>query len=151
MEKSTVRLNIMRPGRHSTTPLSARSGYDNENRAHSSRVMELPEVANNSLRVASERQHGTESKYTCNFPIFDAFGRYIWKAISPRSKHSGTPKLELVVRRVCSIDGSPHSLPVICTYSTSTSNYTCHPNIHYYSRYGTETPHKKKQRKVTLG
>jgi len=27
--------------------------------------------------------------------------------LSPRSKHSGTPKLELEVRRVCTIDGSP--------------------------------------------
>jgi len=33
MIKSTVRLKITRPGRHSTTPLSVRSGYDKENRA----------------------------------------------------------------------------------------------------------------------
>jgi len=57
--------------------------------------MELPEVADNLPRVASEKQHGTESENTCNFPIFDTFGHYIWKAIAPRSKHSGTPKLEL--------------------------------------------------------
>ena len=131
METSIVRLKITRPGRHSTTPLSARSSYDNENRARSSRVMELPEVADNSPRVASEKQHGTESENTWNFPIFDTFGRYIWKAIAPRSKHSGTPKLELEVRRVCTIDGSPHPLPVIYTYRASASDFTCRPNIHY--------------------
>jgi len=77
MEKSTVRLKITRPGRYSTTPLSARSSYDNENRVRSSWVLELPEVADNLPRVASEKQHGTESENTCNFPIFDTFGRYI--------------------------------------------------------------------------
>jgi len=93
--------------------------------------MELPEVADYSPRVASEKQHGTESENTCNFPIFDTFGGYIWKAIAPRSKHLGTPKLELAVQRVCTIDGSPHPLPVIYTYGASASDYTCRPNIHY--------------------
>ena len=41
--------------------------------------MELPEGADNSLRIASEKQHGMESKNACNCPIFDTFGRYIWK------------------------------------------------------------------------
>ena len=45
MEKFTVRLKMTRPGRHSTTPLSARSSYENENRARSSRVMGVPDVA----------------------------------------------------------------------------------------------------------
>ena len=137
MEKSTVRLKIMKPSRHSMTPLSAWSSYDNENQAHSSRVMELPEVANYSLRVASEKQHITEFKKfnTCNFPIFDTFGHHIWKAIASRSKHSGTPKLELKVRRVCTIQGSPHPLPEVYTYGTSASNYTCHLNIHYLLYY----------------
>jgi len=93
--------------------------------------MELPEVADNSPRVASEKQHGTGSENTCNFPIFDTFGRCVWKAIAPRSKHSGTPKLVLEVRRVCTIDGSPHPLPVIYTYGASASDYTCRPNIDY--------------------
>ena len=131
MEISTVQLKMTRPGRHSTTPLSARSSYNNKNRARSSRVMELPEVADNSPRVASEKQYGMESENTCNFPIFDTFRHFIWKAIAPRSKHSRTPKLELGVRRVCTIDGSPHPLPVIYMYSTSASDYTCCPNIHY--------------------
>ena len=74
-------------------------------------------VAAGSPRVASEKRHGTESENTCNFPIFDTFGRYIWKAIAPRSKHSGTPKLELEVRRVRTVDGSPHPLPVVYTYA----------------------------------
>jgi len=111
------------------TPLSARSSYDNENRLHSSRVMELPEVADNSPRFASEKQHGMESENTCNFSIFDTFTRYIWKAVAPRSKHSGTPKLELELRRVCTINRSPHPLPVIYTYGSSASDYTCHLNI----------------------
>ena len=53
------------------------------------------------------------------------------ETIAPRSKHSGTPTLELGVRRVCTIDGSPHPLPVIYRYGTSASDYTCCPNIHY--------------------
>ena len=93
--------------------------------------MELPEVADNSPRVASEKQHGTGSENTCNFPIFDTFGRCVWKAIAPRSKHSGTPKLVLEVRRIRTIDGSPHPLPVIYTYGASASDYTCRPNIDY--------------------
>ena len=94
MEKSTVRLKITRPGRHSTTPLSARSAATTTRIGRvATRVMGLPKVADNSPRVASEKQHGTESENTCNFPIFDIFGRYIRKVIAPRSKHSGTPKL----------------------------------------------------------
>ena len=82
MEKSTVRLKVTRLGQHSTTPLSAQSSYDNEkydneNWAHSSRVMELPKDAENSPRVASEKQHGTESENTYNFPIIDTFGYYV--------------------------------------------------------------------------
>ena len=68
---------------------------------------------------------------SCIFLIFATFGHYIWKAIAPRSKHSGTPKLELKVQRVCTIDGSPQPLLVIYTYGASASDYTCRPNIHY--------------------
>jgi len=39
--------------------------------------------------------------------------------------------LVLEVRRVCTIDGSPHPLPVIYTYGASASDYTCCPNIDY--------------------
>ena len=131
MKKSTVWLKITRPGRHSMTPLSARSSYDNGNWVNSNRVMELPKVADNSPRFASEKQHGTESENACNFSIFDTFRRYIWKAVAPRSKHSGTPKLELELWRVCTINGSPHPLLVIYTYGSSASDYTCRLNIHY--------------------
>ena len=93
MENSTVRLKITRPGRHSTTPLSARSSYDNKIWACSSRAMELPEVADNLPRFASEKQHGTESENTCNFSIFDTFRRYIWKAVAPRSKQFRNTKI----------------------------------------------------------
>ena len=68
MEKSTVRLKMTRPGRHSTTPLSARSSYENENRARSSRVMGVPDVAENSPRVAPEKQHGAASDNTSSLP-----------------------------------------------------------------------------------
>ena len=59
---------MRRPARHSTTPLSARSSYENENRARSSRVMGLPDVGENSPRVASEKQHGAASDNTLNLP-----------------------------------------------------------------------------------
>ena len=121
---------MTRPGRHSTTPLSARSSYDNKNRAHGSRVMELPEVADNSPRVASEKQHGTESENTCNFPIIDTFGRCLWKAIAPEASHQGTPK------RVCTIDGSPHPLPVIYTYGASARPII--PVVRIYITYSTQ-------------
>ena len=68
MEKSTVRLKMTRPGLHSTTPLSARSSYENENRARSSRVMVVPDVAENSPRVAPEKQHGAASNNTSSLP-----------------------------------------------------------------------------------
>ena len=87
--------------------------------------------AESCLRHASEKQHGTESENTYNFPIIDTFRRYFWKAISPEASNSGTPKLGLQVRRVCTIDGSPHPLPVIYMYGTGASNYTCRQNIHH--------------------
>jgi len=46
------------------TPLSARSSYNDENRARNSKVMELPDVAKNSLRVVSEKQRGAASYNT---------------------------------------------------------------------------------------
>ena len=61
-----------------------------------------PVIGKNSC-ISRIKQHGMESENTCNFSIFDTFGRYIWKAIAPRSKHSGTPNLELEVRRVCTV------------------------------------------------
>ena len=76
MEKSTVRLKMTRPGQHWTTHLGARNSYDNENRVHSSRVMGLPEVAENAPRVASEKQHGTESKFFQSLILSNAtFGK----------------------------------------------------------------------------
>ena len=120
MEKSTVRLKLTRLGQHSTTPLSVWSSYDNQNRVCSSRVMELPKVAKNSPRVASEKQHGTKSENAYNFPIIDTFGCYFWKAISPEASNSGTPKLGLEVRRGHTINRSPHPLPLIYTYVPST-------------------------------
>jgi len=68
MEKSTVRLKMTRPGRHSTTPLSAQSSYENENMSRSSRVMGVPDVAENSPRVAPEKQHGAASHNTSSLP-----------------------------------------------------------------------------------
>jgi len=45
-------------------------------------------------------------------------------------------KLELEVRRVCTIDGRPHPLLVIYTYGASVSDYNCHLNIHYLLHHG---------------
>ena len=131
MEKSTVRLKMTRPCRHSMTPLSAGSSYDNENQACSSRVMELPEVAENLPRVASEKEYWTKSKNKYNFLIIDTFGHYVWKAIAPEATNSGTLKLCFEVRRVCTIYGSPHPLLVIYMYGARASNYTCRSNIPY--------------------
>ena len=100
-------------------PLSPQSSYDNENRARSSRVMELPD---NSSRVASEKQHGTESENTWNFPIFDTFGR--WKAIAPRSNRNTKNYLN------SKCEGSVYrqKSPPTSGYYLS-SDYTCRPNI----------------------
>ena len=65
MEKSTVQIKMTR---HSTTPLCAQSSYDNENRVRSSGVMGLPDVAENSPRVASEKQHSAASDNAQNLP-----------------------------------------------------------------------------------
>ena len=83
------------------------------------------------LEVASQERPGTESKTTYNSLIIDAYGRYLWKAVSPEASNTGTPKLELKVRRVCTTDGRPQPLPVIQMYSANASNYTSRPNIHY--------------------
>ena len=132
MEKSTVRIKITRPERHLSLPEAATTTRIGRVAAGSWSFPKLPvSQKNKSPKVAPKKQHGTESENTCNYPIFDTFGRYIWKAIAPRSKHSGTPKLELEVRRVCTIDGNPHPLPEIYRYGASASDYTCRPNIHY--------------------
>jgi len=69
-------------------------------------------------RVASEKQHGTESKNTCNFPIFDTFGRYVWKAIAPEASNPLTPKLELEVQMgIRTVQAHP-IIPVIQIYIT---------------------------------
>jgi len=71
-------------------------------------------------RVASEKQHGTESKNTCNFPIFDTFGRYIWKAIAPEASNPGTPKLELKVQMGIRTAQAHPIIPVVQKYTLLT-------------------------------
>ena len=68
-----MQLKMTRPDWHSTTSLSAQSSYDNENRVRRSRVMGLPDVAENALRVASEKQHGAAS-HTIEPPNRGHFG-----------------------------------------------------------------------------
>jgi len=91
--------------------------------------MELPEVAENTLRVASGKQHERSPKI---HTIFQSL-TLLLESYSSRTEHSGTPKLGLEVQRACTIDGSPHPLPVIYTYGAGVSDYTCtcRPNIHH--------------------
>jgi len=49
-------------------PLGAQSGYYNKNQACSSRVLELPDVAENLLRATSEGQQGAASEDTIYHP-----------------------------------------------------------------------------------
>jgi len=80
--------------------------------------------------VALQKREGTKSENT-SCPIIHMFGCYFWKAIAPEESNRGTPELELEVQRVCSLDRRPGPLPIIYMYGASTSDYTCHPNIHY--------------------
>ena len=87
-----VQLKMTRPDWHLTTLLSTRSSYDNENQAHSSRVMDIPDVADNSLRVASEKQHGAASNNTWNFPNIAPSEFYFWHI---RTKRARSTKLRM--------------------------------------------------------
>ena len=123
MEKSTVRLKVTRPVWHSTTPLSARSSYENENRARSRRVMGLPDVAENSPRVASEKQHGAASDNTLNLPNIAVSEFYFWQTITPEANVREAPKLERTVRGIHTIDGGSRPLPVWYVFRASPSGY----------------------------
>ena len=118
MEKSTVRLKTTRPGWYSTTPLSsARNSYNNENRVHSSRVMGLPDAAENSPRVASDKQHGVASDNTQNLPIIGVSEFYFWQTITPESNVREAPTLERTIRGIHTIDGG--SRPLYHTHTCS--------------------------------
>jgi len=69
------------------TTLSAKSSYNNENRVCSSRVMELPDVAENSLRAASEKQYGVaHSPEPCIIALDeDAGNKLIHRELPQRS------------------------------------------------------------------
>jgi len=56
-------------GKHLATPLSAWGRYDNKNQAHSKRVAEFPYIAENLLRVTSEKQHGTATDNAYNLSL----------------------------------------------------------------------------------
>jgi len=47
------------------------------------------------------------------------------------ASNRGTPKLELEVLRVCTIDRRPYPLLVIYMYGENASDYTCHLNIRH--------------------
>ena len=93
-----------RPGQHSTTPLSAQSSYNNENSTHSSRVMGLPDVAENSPRVASERQHGAASDNTWNFLNIAVSEFYFWHTITSEPNMREAPNLERMVGGIHTVD-----------------------------------------------
>ena len=97
----------------------------------SSRVMELPEIAKNMSRVASENWHGAESENKYKFSNHWYFLTLLLESYSSRSKQFRDIKIGIQVQRVCTINRSPHPLPVIYMYGTGVSDYTCHPNIHH--------------------
>ena len=99
MEKSTVPLKITRPGRHSTTPLSARSSYDNENRAR------------NGVR-----------KY---MQFSDLWYFRTLHLESYSSKKQAFRNTKLGTRSAMGL--YYHPLPVIYTFGASASDYTCRP------------------------
>jgi len=93
--------------------------------------MELHNAVKIFPKVTLQRRLGMESENAYNCPIVATFGHYIWKATPSEASKSGTPNLELELRRFCGIEQMPCPLLVIYTYGASTSNYTCHPNMHY--------------------
>jgi len=97
MEKSTVQLKMTRPGWHSTTPPSVQSSYDNENMARSSRVMRLPDVAENSPRILLLTDYNS------------------------RSKCERSTKTGCTVRGIHTIDGGSRPLPVWYIFHVSPS------------------------------
>ena len=114
---------------HSITPFCAQSSYNGEKLACSSMVVGLPNNEERSLKVASERKHRTMSNNTYLCPIIAVSKFLLWKAIAPEPSNGGTPNFQLEVRRVCTIDKSPRSLPVIYALGASTSEYTWGPII----------------------
>lgn len=119
------------PAQHSATPLSGWGSYDYKKLAHSSRAAELHNSTEILQKVALQKRQGTESENAYSCSITDTFGCHLWKATAPESSNRGSPKLGLEVWRIRTIDGRPRPLLEVYTNGASTSNYICHPNIHY--------------------
>ena len=124
MEKSTVGIKMTRPGWYSMTPLSVRSSYDSEKRAHSSRVLELSDVAKNSPIVTSERQHGAASDNTWNFPNIAVSEFYFWHTTTADPNLREAPNLEHMVRGIHTVDGGSCPLPLSYAFCASVSDYS---------------------------
>jgi len=64
-----------------------------------------------------------ESENAYNCPIVATFGHYIWKATPSEASKSGTPNLELELRRFCGIEQMPCPLLVIYMLNARISEY----------------------------
>jgi len=120
MEKSTVRLKMTTFNNTTQCP----SSYDDENRARSNRVMELPNVAKNSPRVALEKQHGAASDSTWNLPNIAVSDFYFWQTITPELNVREAPNLECTVRGIHTIDEGSCPLSVSYVFHASASDYS---------------------------
>ena len=92
--------------------------YDTESRLGSSRVfLELPDVTENSLRIASAGS-------CVSFLNIAMSGFYFWQAISQELKVRETSNFRCKVRWIHTIDEGSHPLPVMYAFCVSASDYS---------------------------
>lgn len=92
--------------------------YDTESRLGSSRVfLELPDVTENSLRIASAGS-------CVSFLNIAMSGFYFWPAISQELKVRETSNFRCKVRWIHTIDEGSHPLPVMYAFCVSASDYS---------------------------
>ena len=91
--------------------------------------MELPNVAENLPRVASEKQQRAALNNTYHFLNIAVFEFYFGQTITPEPNVREAPNLSRTVRWIHTVDGGSHPLPVLYAFHTSTSNYSWWPII----------------------
>ena len=85
---------MTRPGWHSTTPLSAWSSYDEENRAHSNRVMGLPDVAETRRELPQRSNMEWRPIIHKSLPNIAVSEFYFWQTRTPEPNVREAPNLE---------------------------------------------------------
>jgi len=95
--------------------------------------MRLLDVAKNSPRVASEKQHGAASDNTLNLPNIAVSEFYFWQTITPEANVREAPNLERTVRGIHTIDGGSRPLPVCYVFRASAYDYSWWSIIDPYS------------------